>query len=439
MSTPRPTRRDLLLGAAGLGALAPFVPVLQGHAAPTPATRLVLFFTPHGTIRDRWLPTGSERSFVLPEILAPLARHQQSLVVLDGLNVIDDSVGAPHTKGSPLLWTASPLLEDQTFSRDDGNGVYYYGWNSDKSVDQHIAQSLPLEVPFSSLELGVRSGNNHPGHRTIFSGASAPLAPEDDPYVIFTRLFGGGATEQELRALHAQRRSVLDVVYRDVERLQSKVSTADQSKVAAHLQAIRDIEHTMDALDEGLCEGPVLQKGLNDNDMRQVPQLISAQWDLLAQAFACDLTRIASLQLTVAENDHTIYDWLGVSDEIHHLITHSTTPASLDALTLIYSWYAEQLASFLDRLAAIPEGDGTALDHTIVLWGTEIGRGWDHTFDDVPFVLAGGAGGAWETGRFLQLGGVEHNRLLVSVCEAMGVPTTSFGGTDPGSGGLPGL
>ena len=139
------------------------------------------------------------------------------------------------------------------------------------------------------------------------------------------------------------------------------------------------------------------------------------------------------------ENDHTIYDWVGVDEEIHHLITHSTTPDSIASMTSIYTWYAEQFAGLLDRLAAIPEGEGTVLDNTLVVWGSEIGRGWDHTFTDVPFVLGGGAAGAWPTGRVLDVPGIEHNRLLVSVCRAMGVEVDQFGGTDPGRGGLAGL
>ena len=174
--------------------------------------------------------------------------------------------------------------------------------------------------------------------------------------------------------------------------------------------------------------------------MTDVPGLLECPVSSWCRAPSrCDLTRIASVQMAVAENDHTIYDWIGVDQEIHHLITHSTTPASLDALTTIYAWYAEQLASLMDRLAAVPEGDGTLLDHTLIVWGTELGRGWDHRFDQVPFVLAGGAGGAWPTGRFLTAPGTKHNRLLVSVARAMGVPLDQFGGTDDGVGGLAGL
>lgn len=430
------SRRALLAGLGGGVALSPFVPLLA-PAGDAPPVRLVLFYTPHGTIYDRWRPTGTETEFTLGPILSPLSRHQDRLVVLDGIDIDGDSVGAPHTKGSPLLFTASPLLEDKTFSRDDGNGVYYYGWNSGPSIDQVIADELALDLPLRSLELSVRRSSNHPGHRLVYRGPAQPLAPEDDPAVVFGRLFGGSGTEDELAQMRAERRSVLDVVATDLQRLRPSVPTEDRAKLDAHLQAIRELEQGLDI--DPTCEGPVLDPDMHPARMTDVPKLLDAHFELLARAFACDLTRIASVQMSVAENDHIVYDWLGVDHEIHHLITHSTTAASLDALTTIYSWYAERLAAFLDRLAAIPEGSGTVLDNTLVVWGSEIGRGWDHTFTNVPFVLAGGAGGAWSTGRYLEYSGVPHNRLLVSAARAMGVPLSSFGGTDRGTGGLTGL
>ena len=430
------SRRSFLRGLGSAAALAPFMPVLDAYADGTAPTRVVFLFTPHGTIRENWLPSGSETSFTLSPILAPLARHKERLVILDGLNIIDDSVGAPHTKGSPLLWTASPLLEDTTFSRDDGDGIYYYGWNSAESIDQHIARALTQETPYRSLQFGVRSGGNHPGHRMSYVGPAAPLAPEDDPYAMYDRLFNAGSSAGSIASQLARRRSILDLVSADLGRIRSKVPSADQDKLDAHLAAIRDIEYTLDT--SVVCEPPTIATDLT-TAMGDVPRVWQAQWQMLARALACDMTRVASMQFAVAENDHTLYEWLGIDYEIHHLITHSNTDEAKADLSILYAWYSEQLAYFLDLLDAIPEGDGTVLDHTLVVWGSEIGRGWDHSFDLVPFVVAGGGNGAWPTGRFLDAGGVEHNRLLVSIARAMGVDIDTFGGTDPSVGGLPGL
>jgi hypothetical protein len=434
------SRRGFLAGLGVSAALAPFVPLLQAEGAePTGPKRLVLIFTPHGTVRDQWLPTGTEHDFALSPILSPLAPLKEKIAVIDGLRVIaDTSVGAPHTKGMPLLWTASPLLEDETFFRDDGSGGYYYGWNSSHSVDQEIAAQISSEQPYRSLELGVRTSNSHPGHRMIYAGPQQPLSPEQDPYRLLTTLFANGSSASAMERLRLERASILDLVYPEVDRLKGKVGQSDQYKIEAHLTAIRDIEKSLEQPTE--CTPPVVTPGLTPNKMQDIPGLLNAQSQILAQALACDITRVASLQLSVSENDQNIYTWLGVDREVHHLITHENNPTAKEEMSTIYHWYSQQVAAFLTMLDSIPEGDGTVLDNTLVIWGSEIGRGRDHSFEQIPFVLAGGAGGAIPMGRFLQYPGVEHNRLLVSACQAMGLTETlAFGATDLGNGPLSGL
>jgi hypothetical protein len=173
----------------------------------------------------------------------------------------------------------------------------------------------------------------------------------------------------------------------------------------------------------------------NDN----MPQVVDLQLELLAQAFACDLTRVASLQLNVNENNHTRFSWLFSDDRHHHEMSHtgSSDTDSQGKLAEVYRWYAEQVATLADRLAAIPEGDGTVLDNTLIVWGTEIGIGNNHRTDWMPFVLVGGAGGALETGRYLTYEGDAHNRLLVSVAQMMGLEDVeTYGSTDGGRGPL---
>ena len=162
----------------------------------------------------------------------------------------------------------------------------------------------------------------------------------------------------------------------------------------------------------------------------------------MVSALACDLTRVASLQYKIGDNDNAFYRWLGIDFEGHHLITHAgdSDEKARTALGAIYRWYADRFAYLLDKLAAVPEGNGTMLDHTLVVWGSELGKGNSHSFAPTPFVIAGGAGGAVKAGRFFSLDRVPHNRLLVSVCNAMGlVNVQKFGATDPGTGPLPGL
>src|SRR5262245_29475476 len=187
---PRFARRRLLQ-AMGLPAVAsPFLPLLNasGRERVFPK-RLVLFFTPHGTIWEHWKPEGTETKFQLGRILKPLERHQRRLNVIAGLQVRAPGVGAPHTKGPAILWTGSPLLNDKTFVRSDASGGLYFGWNSGPSVDQVIAREIGGATPYRSLELGVRSGISHPGSRMIYAGPRQPVPPESNPWGVLGRVF----------------------------------------------------------------------------------------------------------------------------------------------------------------------------------------------------------------------------------------------------------
>jgi hypothetical protein len=170
---------------------------------------------------------------------------------------------------------------------------------------------------------------------------------------------------------------------------------------------------------------------------------LDLQQDLLVASLACDMTRVASLQYRLGENDSDRYTWLGINHEGHHGLTHAGDSNVVERanLTKIYTWYADRFARFLDRLAAVKEGNGTLLDKTLVVWGSELGKGNNHSFDRVPFVTAGGCGGGVRTGRFLEYpAGTPHNRLLVSMCHAMGrADIETFGATDTGRGPLPGF
>jgi hypothetical protein len=443
MSGRRLSRRALLSSLGVSTALAPFLPLLEAQGQQAAPLRLILWFTPHGTVYDNWKPNGGQTDFTLGPILQPLARHRAKLNVLDGLKIQADGVGAPHTKGPPLLWTASPLIDDKTFERSDGSGGFYYGWNSAPSLDQVLIEKLKPATPYPSLEFGVRSGGNHPGSRMIYTGAETPLAPETNPWKAFDRLIGDiGKTTEELAQLRSERRSVLDVLDAELTALSTKIGTADKKKIDAHLTAVREIEQRLQSSTIS-CEGPVLGDELDANQSSNTPVVMDAMISLMAASLSCGLTRFASMQYRVGENDGGyLYDWLGITSLEHHLMTHEpddNTQARAD-LTKIYGWYSEMFAKFLDKLDAIQEGDGTMLDNSLVLWGSELGKGNSHSFDKIPFVTAGRAGGKLTTGRYLQYDGVEHNRLLVSAAQLMGVSELEkFGSTDAKTGALTGF
>lgn len=437
-------RRKLLSCLAGTTALAPFLPLLSARAQEERPLRLVLWFTPHGTIRDRWRPSGGEKDFQLGPILSSLERHRDRLMVIDGLKLVDAGPAPPHTKGAPLLWTASPLLENATFSTGSDADFHQFGWNTAPSVDQFILNRSEIQTPYRSLEFGVRCAGSFPGSRTIYSGTEAPLSPETNPWEAFERLIGSGGLEaQEQDKAHAEQKSVLDLVSAEIAEVRSKVGSEDRRKMDAHLEAVRAMESRLD-FDAGICSPLGLGDKIDAEAPDSTPVVYDRSIDMLTTALSCDLTRFASMQFRIGDNDGGYnYNWLGITDEEHHLLSHTgdEDTSSQDALATIYSWYAERFAYFLDQLEAVEDVDGRSLlDNTLVVWGSEIGKGNTHSFENIPFVLAGGAAGRLEMGRFLSFEGVEHNRLLTSICQVMGLSDVEqFGSTDPGRGGLPGL
>jgi hypothetical protein len=433
---PALSRREFLAGL-GVVAASPFVPLLNasGQEALFPK-RLILFFTPHGTVKKAWTPSGSETSFTLSPILAPLARHQKKLVVLSGINMQDVGVGAPHTKGLPLIWTGSKLLEDNTFTRADGSGGMYFGWNSSASIDQVIASSLAPGTAYRTLEFGVRSGGSNPASRMIYTDAQKPVAPATDPWSQFNRLFKGlsnGATQERL--------SAVDLIKAELARIRPRVAVAERSKLDAHVDAVAAIERRLQTK-ANACAGPMLGDALDAGKLENIPIVIDRQLELIASSLACDLTRFASLQYCFGDNDGYPYPWLNIT-EGHHDLTHAgdSDQVAWDKVTKIHTWYSERFAYLLDLLDAIPEGNGTLLDNCCVVWGSELGTGNSHSFHSTPFIAAGGAGGAFATGRYLEFSEkLDHNRLLVSICHAFGMSSVdTFGNTDVGHGPLPGF
>jgi hypothetical protein len=418
-----------VLAGLGLAAATPLLPwsIARGGTTPAPR-RLVLFYTPHGTIHDAWVPANAA-TFELGRILSPLAPFRDRIVQIDGLRIhAEESIGAPHTKGPVLLWTADGLEDGpRLFMRDD----YYFGWNLGPSVDQVIADSLEGTTRLRSLEVGVLSGIGFPGHRMIYRAPSRPLGPLQRPEDTFRRVFGPSSSGAE--RIRTRRRSVLHSVAGDLAAVSGRVSADDRAKIEAHAAAIEDIER---ALDASACAPPVLDLSGDPGANLELPRTLDLQMQLVARALRCDATRVASIQVSVAENDGLVYPWVDV-EEGHHQITHRTDAPSVEQLTRIYEWYATRFAALLGHLDAIPEDGGTVLDHTMVVWGSELGAGATHSFDRVPFVVAGGgiAGG-----RYLDAAGASHSRLLVSMAHWMGLTGIDrFGGLDPSTGPLAGL
>jgi hypothetical protein len=391
----------------------------------------VIIYNPNGTIQDAFWPANatSETAFELGEILAPLAAHKDRLLLLKGLaiKVAQGEVGpgGPHQRGVGALFTGRELLPGEF---RDGCGSLA-GWANGISVDQEVAKVIGADTFLPSLELGVRAAKNDVQSRISYSGPGMPLPPMNSPRDVYFRLFSEIGTEGAiLSELRDKRRSVLDTVQGQFTALSPRVSSEDRETMEQHLTLVRDVERRLDIVPgDGSCIAPVEPPDLATDSEETMEQIASLQVDLLSIALSCDLVRVASLQFSDGLN--TIrFPWIDSNGE-GHTLSHSG-PSNTDATVQLiarHRWYVEQVARLLDQLAAIPEGDGTVLDNTLVVWGNEIGVGQSHTHENIPFLLAGSAGGVLRTGRFLDYGGRTHGDLLVSILNAMGVEATTDG------------
>lgn len=436
--------RRFLLGASGSLAAALALRARPAFAMDDIPKRVVLFFTPHGTIWDSWRPSGTQTSFTLSPILAPLEPFKSRLAIIDGVGFPTGGPGAPHTRGPAVLFTGSGLADDGTFARNDCSGGCTFGWNTYHSVDQEVARRLSGQTPYDSLELGVLTGGGKPGSHISYSAPAKPLLAQLDPYLVWQRLFAGlqsGMSAQDA-VERARRVDVLSTVRADLAQLEPKVAATDWKRLQAHADAIAELQRALQA-SARQCTLPSDPGSRSPQDPAFRPWAFDRQSELLAAALACDFTRVASLQFRLGENDsgaQGIYGWLGqVAD--HHPMSHEYDADSLTKLVQIRTWYAQRFSYLLQQLDRYPEADGTMLDHTLVVWGTEVGRPQDHSIANVPFVVAGGTKRGVRGGQYLRVApATKNNRLLVSICHYMGfTDLQKFGLLDAGSGPLPGL
>jgi hypothetical protein len=436
------SRRTLLTSAAGAAIALPWLEAFAPRraSAQTPAPkRFVVMFSPDGLLPS-WTPSGTEKDFTLSTLLSPLAPHQDDLVVIRGLYQ-EGGGGDGHQNGIGGMLTGTTLNAGPF----GGMQAPPAGWASGPSVDQRIADAIGNETKLRSLELGVQVGAADNWGRMCYRASDQPLPPEDDPSAVYARVFADLHTDPAvLAAERARQRSILDAVGAEYTRVSARLGSADRQRLDAHLDAVRDLELRLTKVGQvggAACTDPVIY-AVSKDDNDSYPDVGGLQLDLLAMALACDVTRVGSLQWSRSVSQ-TRFTWLGITDG-HHDLSHLSDddPSAVDKLTRINQWYMSELAALIAKLKAIPEGDGSVLDNTIILYCNELAKGNTHSRVDAGYVLAGRGGGALATGRFLRFDAsqqIPHNGLLVSLLNAFGLPDTQFGKAEWSNGPLPGL
>lgn len=447
--TPRwlMSRRRLLRGTAGAALALPFLDAMArpGRArAQIAPKRFVTFYTGGGTVLNQWRPTGTETSFTFRSMNAPLEPIKQHITLLDGLElqVTREGFGHQHSRGMGALLTGQPLLAGPY---DTGGGPC--GFADGPSLDQILGAHLGKTTKFKTLEMGVRwpstnggNGNVSPSNIIVFSGPNQPLPLAADPGAIYQRLFTDLATDTtQLAAQRARGKSILDAAAEEFRLLSGRLGTADRTRLDAHQTKIRQLERSLATISTGSagCQAPA-REAISDYKLDQnLPAIGKAMMDMMVMAFACDLTRVVTMQWCDSSGRQT-FPWLGLNQN-HHAYQHDQGYQP-DNIIKINTWYMQQLAYLTQALVAEKDaGGGSILDSSCIYVCTEIQMPSDHIQTDMPFMLVGGAGGAFKTGRWLKVPRTPHNNLLVSFMNAYGMPGNTFGKPQYCTGPLAGL
>jgi hypothetical protein len=429
--------RDLGIGAAAL----PFLlnlPSLAFANQQRRKQRLVIMFSPNGVVPDTFWPDDEGEKFTLKESLTPLEPFRDRMLTLRGVCDKVRGDGDNHMRGMGCLLTGIELHPGNI----QGGSHTPAGWAKGHSIDQEIKEFLQrnpeTRTRFGSLEYGVMVPDRaDTWTRMVYTGGNKPVAPIDDPYQMFAKLYGRMKDRESLR-------SILDDVQEDLKKVQPLVSSEDRHLLEEHATFVREMEKTLQADDLAASKGkdeaaaskdvghavPELEQGVKE-DNENMPKLSKMQIDLMVNSFAADFARVATLQYTHSVGGARM-KWLDV-DEGHHELSHhpDSDEKTQVKLTRINKWYCEQMAYMAKRLAETPEpgGPGSLLDNTLIIWTNELGKGNSHTLDNIPFVLVGN-GLDFKMGRAIKYRKVAHNRLLLSLAHGFGHRIDKFGNPD---------
>ncbi|HEV7221641.1 MAG TPA: DUF1552 domain-containing protein, partial [Pirellulales bacterium] len=424
---PRQSTRREFLRRLGIGAAAaPFISNLPSLGFANSAARkqrLVVMFSPNGVVPSQFWPDAEGEAFELKESLKPLESFRDRTLVLNGVCDKVRGDGDNHMRGMGCLLTGVELFPGNIQGGSDTPA----GWASGLSIDQEIKnflQSRPeTRTRFGSLEFGVVVPERaDTWTRMVYAGPNKPIAPIDDPYQMFGKLYGRMQDQESLK-------SILDEVEQDLAKVGSLLSAEDRRLLDEHATFVREMEQELQAAGQDKIEHalPQLEQGIKDeND--NIPKISKMQIELMVNSFAADFARVATLQFTNSVGQAKMR-WLGI-EEGHHDLSHQpdSDEAAQTKLTKINQWYCDQLAYLVRRLAETPEpgGGGNLLDNTLIVWTNELGKGNSHTLDDIPFVLVGN-GLDFRMGRSLKYPKAHHNRLLLSLAHGFGHRIERFG------------
>jgi hypothetical protein len=428
------SRRSLLRGGAvalGLPFLDAMVPAATALAqtAANPKTRAGFFYLPHGAIMtntpfgkevDAWTSSGSGEDFRLGHILEPLNSLKRYVTTFE--NIENTAAGGSVHTLNPATWLS--CVRPDTGSKTPSLAT---------TLDQVIAQQLGQETALPSLELSsettiqVAAGNGgFYSATTSYAAPNKPLPLEFNPRKVFIQLMGEGDTAAERDLLLRKNASILDMIADRTQALSRDLGAGDRARLSDYMDTVREIERRVAMAGDRDLDGVVVPDApvgvLDDFD-----QQVRIMFDLIALSFQADLTRVVNFVM-VAEGTDRTYNHVGVPDSFHPVSHHSNLRDRIDKLVIIQRYHLERFAGFVEKLAATPEGEGSILDHSLFLYGSNMGNSNAHNNYPLPEVLVGGANGAHIGGKNLTL--PERTPLAnlhLTILDKLGIPQQSFG------------
>lgn len=396
----------------------------QTAAAPKP--KMGFFYFPHGAVMDRWVPKGTGSSFEVPQILKPLEGFKEHMTVVTGLrNQAAEGAGVHAINPGTWLNCTSP------FKPSDGSE--FYGASADQIAARHIGQ----DTPFPSLELCVETkpasdAKCNPtygcgfGSTISFRSSRQPLPLEHNPRKLYYRLFGQGDTAAEREGIITQTGSLLDLVSDSAATVRGKLDAADRARLDDYLESVREIErrvHIMGDQDFSGLDLPDAPAGVPP----AFDDHIKLMFDLTALAYQAGLTRVVAFMIA-AEISMLTYNQVGVADAFHPLSHHQNNPDKMARLAIVQAYHSKVFAHFLERMRNTPDGDGSLLDHSILLYGSNMSNSNLHNADPLPSAVFGRGYGRIKGGQHLAYAqDTPHANLVFTLLERGGIPVESLG------------
>jgi hypothetical protein len=428
------SRRTVLRGA-GVAVALPFLQSMvpagafaqEADGVTKPPCRLACIYIPHGSVMEKWMPTGEGKGFQFSPILQSLEPLRESVNVISGLALPlaygkDASAGANHARSS-AVWITGAEPKEGAAAR---LGI---------SVDQVAANHLGQKTPLPSLELSIEEGGLSGGgaglsgaYRNTISwhGPISPLPMQHNPQVVFERLFGDGSTPEQRAARRSQSRSLLDSVMSEIGTLKVALPGEDRTRLDQYFTNLREVERRLELASTQIPEGldvPAPPTGVP----RDFETHVNLMFELVTLAWQAEITHISTLMLA-KEVSNAVFPASGINDPFHNLSHHSEVPENKERLSRLQEYHMRTVTRFLTKLQETPDGDGTLLDHAMVLYGSGMSNSNQHDHDPLPAVLAGRACGALEGGRHIHAAkDTPMSNLLVAMLQKMNVPAEAFG------------